>query len=193
MEIVIMYFLMWGVEIDTGERGDAVKHVSEYQSLSLAVNNDSTAALCLPLKPRWSLRESCQGNSEWNKSIVSCQKVEGDLGEARQETKYADLLSFVYTYWIVMSGKGTGTFLRQNILTVFILVQAFFFHARASRKGIQNCNEKQFLGTFHKAINWRCNYFCFPQNTNTEEMWETFVTAKQKRQPTFNLTGNQQQ
>lgn len=52
MEVVIMYFLMWGVEIGTGERGDAIKHVSEYQSLSLAVNNDSTAALCLP---RWNL------------------------------------------------------------------------------------------------------------------------------------------
>lgn len=64
METVIMYVLMRGVEIDMEKGGDAVKHVSEYQSLSPAVNNDSTAALCLLLKPCWSLRESCQGNSE---------------------------------------------------------------------------------------------------------------------------------
>ena len=57
--------------------GDAVKHVNEYQSLNPAVNNDSTAALCLLPKPRRSLGESCQGNSELNKYTVSCQKVEG--------------------------------------------------------------------------------------------------------------------
>lgn len=78
METLIMYFLMWEAEIDMGEWSEAVTHASEYQHLSHAVNNDSTAALCLLVKPPWSLRESCQGNGEWNKSTVACQ--EGWLG-----------------------------------------------------------------------------------------------------------------
>lgn len=77
METLIMYFLR-EAEIDMEEQSEAVTHASEYQHLSHAVNNDSTAALCLLVKPPRSLGESCQGNGEWNKSTVACQ--EGWLG-----------------------------------------------------------------------------------------------------------------
>lgn len=153
METVIMYFLMWGFEIDMGERGDAVKHVSEYQSSSLAVNNDSTAALCLLLKPRWSLRESCQGNSEWNKSTVSCQEVEGDLEKqdrkpgvyrANIQICYHLCPANVYTYWMVMRGKGAVKHSSGKKNSLFCNT-AFF---------IQNCDEKQFVGHISE-----CNKF----------------------------------
>lgn len=66
-----------------GECGDTVMHASKYHSFSLAVSNDSAAALCLPVKPRWSLTESCQGNGEWNKSTVSCQDGWERLGGSK--------------------------------------------------------------------------------------------------------------
>lgn len=78
---------------------EAVTHASEFQHLSQAVNNDSTAARCLLVKPPLSLGESCQGNSELNKPTVACQ--EGWLGRVERQktrslqTKYSDLSSSV--------------------------------------------------------------------------------------------------
>lgn len=98
METLIMYLLR-EAEIDMEEQSEAVTHASEYQHLSHAVNNDSTAALCLLVKPPRSLGESCQGNGEWNKSTVACQ--EGWLGGfERQKTrslqsKHSDLVSLL--------------------------------------------------------------------------------------------------
>lgn len=106
METLIMYFLR-EAEIDMEEWSEAVTHASEYQHLSHAVNNDSTAALCLLVKPPRSLSESCQGNGEWSKSTVAYQ--EGWLGGfERQKTrsvqsKHSDLLAIV---WLVTCGRG---------------------------------------------------------------------------------------
>lgn len=165
MEIVIMYFLKWGFEIDMEERGDTVKHASECQSLSLAVNNDSTAALCLPLKPCWSLRESCQGNSEWNKSIVLCQKVEGDLGEARQETNYSDLLSFVSCMQVyILNGdewKGSCGIPRPKHLNS-LYISTFFLPCQGITEGNTKLLWKEIFGQISESNISEIQLLLFP-------------------------------
>lgn len=122
METLIMYFLMWEAEIDMEEWSEAVTHASEYQHLSHAVNNDSTVALCLLVKPPWSLGESCQGNGELNKSTVACQ--EGWLaGVERQKTrslqsKYTELLlSVCCVEWSCVDEGANEASLQYDIFT----------------------------------------------------------------------------
>lgn len=156
METVIMYVLMWGVEIDMGEKkgGDTVKHVSEYQSLSHAVNNDSTAALCLLLKPCWSPRVAKETVNEINLQF-HVRRLRGDLEKRDRRTRRDDFRGANIQLWnYLCPAYSTCTVHTQNsdgwgavsFSSFFpcMACTACFCCAIASRNSTFNCNEKQF-------------------------------------------------
>lgn len=102
-----------------------VKRVSEHQSLSPAVNNDSTA-LFLQLKVFQALRESCQGNSEWNKFTVSCQGVERCSQDQDRRTEpevksdISDVLWHLQTLMVVSEAFGLFAGKRVENKVVFL-------------------------------------------------------------------------
>lgn len=118
---------------------------------------------CLLLKPCWSLRESCQGNSEWNESTVSCQKVEGDLKkQGRRPAEFAGQLLFGSSKYLCpahsdSSGIVTGA-QREDSAFSGKLKQ------KKSKNSIKKCEEKplfplKFLKQINKAEVWETDLF----------------------------------
>lgn len=148
--------------------GEAVTHASEYQHLSHAVNNDSAAALCLLVKPPWSLGESYQGNGEWNKSTVACQEGRGGGAErhkGRRQSKNSDLLCPVLNghEWTRRRTKREEASLRNSVFTSSLTlrrVRAPFFFGGAEICSFWMTKKSKGLSVWNKVATRK--YFLEP-------------------------------
>lgn len=187
METLIMYFLMWGFEIDMGERGDAVKHVSEYQSSSLAVNNDSTVSC-------WNLAGLSERVAKETVNEINLQFLVRRLRETwRSKTGNQEftgqifrsviicvLQTCTHTEWWCVEKEPWS--ILQVKKTAFSVIQPFLY------KTVMKSN---LWGTFQNAINLRCNYICSPLKHKLT--LKLCVNHDSKTENKAHLTRNQQQ
>lgn len=165
LETVIMYVLMRGGNRHGRKGGDAVKHVSEYQSLSPAVNNDSTAALVSPaetllvsrreLPRKQRMKETYSFMSEgWGRSKI------GDQDFTEQRFKSV-IISVLHNTCVEIQNSDRW---KRSVEALFVQKQRKAFSVwvvqLVSKNWIQSCNER-----FRP---WSVLYGCFffPENTN---------------------------